>query len=99
MVVSELSGKAQTVLGSVAPEDLGTTLPHEHLFITMNKTSFIEPEEATEKYLAYQPVSLQILNWLRMNSSKNLDNGTIDVEETAIDEVMIFKKNGGGTIV
>lgn len=99
MVVSELSGKAQTVLGSVAPEDLGVTLPHEHLFITMKKTSFIEPEEATEKYLAYQPVSLQILSWLRMNSSKNLDNGTIDDEETAIDEVMIFKKNGGGTIV
>ncbi len=99
MTKSELSGKAQTVLGPVAPEHLGVTLPHEHLFITMKKTSFVEPQEASEKYLAYQPVSLEILGWLRMNSAKNLDNGTLDDEETAIDEVMIFKKNGGGTIV
>ena len=29
------TGHAQTVLGLVAPESLGLTLPHEHLFVDL----------------------------------------------------------------
>ena len=31
--VSEVTGKVQTVLGTIDPVDIGVTLPHEHLFM------------------------------------------------------------------
>lgn len=98
MVASEISGKVQTVLGLIAPEDLGVTLSHEHIMIDFS-VSFVEPAVATEKYLAYQPITLQNLGWLRMNYHKNLDNTRLLDEETAIDELLLYKRNGGGTVV
>ena len=32
---NDLSGKVQTVLGPIEPEDLGITLTHEHLLIDL----------------------------------------------------------------
>lgn len=96
MVVSQ-SGKVQTVLGLVEPENLGITLPHEHILLDYSK-EFVEPMAASEKYLAYQPVTLQNLGWILMNYNKNLDNSRLTDEETAIDEVLLYKRNGGLTI-
>ena len=31
MSATEQTGKVQTVLGLISPEELGVTLPHEHL--------------------------------------------------------------------
>ncbi len=98
MVASEILGKVQTVLGLIAPEDLGATLTHEHILIDYS-VSFVEPTVATEKHLAYQPVTLQNLGWLRMNYQKNLDNCRLLDEKTAIDELLLYKRNGGHTIV
>lgn len=98
MVASEISGKAQTVLGPVAPENLGVTLPHEHILSDFS-ISFTEPAEATEKYLAYQPITLETSGWLRMNHDRNLDNVRLLDEEVAIDEVLRYKRSGGLTIV
>ena len=96
MVASEVRGKVQTVLGTLVPEDLGVTLPHEHILATFD--SFVQPTVATEKHLAYQPITLQNYGWLRMNWEKNLDNWRLVDEETAIDEVLLYKRNGGVTI-
>lgn len=60
MSIDGLIGKAQTVLGKIAPETLGVTLPHEHL-ITDITTYFIEPSEGTAKAMAHHPVTLDIL--------------------------------------
>ena len=97
MVKSKLSGKVQTVLGLVAPEDLGVTLPHEHILVDLS-VYFVEPTVATEKHLAYQPVTLQNYGWVRRNYMKSLDNSMLTDEETAIDELMLYKRNGGRTI-
>ncbi len=97
MVASAISGKVQTVLGCIAPEDLGITLPHEHILMDFS-ISFVEPTMATEKHLAYQPITLQNYGWLRMNYNKNLDNSKLLDEETAIGEVLLYKRNGGLTI-
>lgn len=94
----ELTGKAQTVLGLVKPEDLGITLPHEHLLISM-AVWFSEPKEASRWYLSRQPVSLENLSWVRSNVYNNLDNVLLLDEEMAAKEVMHFKLAGGNTIV
>ena len=52
-----LSGRALTVLGAVDAASMGVTLPHEHLLIDF-AVMFKEPAAASDKGLAYQPVTL-----------------------------------------
>src|SRR5439155_193545 len=66
-------GQIQTVLGAVAPEAIGVTLPHEHLLIDF-KVMFAEPAGASDKGRAWEPVSLANLGWVRQNFNANLDN-------------------------
>jgi len=95
---SELKGKVQTVLGLISPEDLGITLPHEHL-ISDGTTWYCDPDEASEKRLARHPVSIDILWWLRYHPFQNWDDQQLLDERTAIDEVLIYKAYGGKSIV
>ncbi len=98
---TESSGKVQTVLGLIPPESLGITLPHEHLLIdqTLGGVYFIEPESPAERALAHQPVCLENLSWVRYHTKDNLDNQILDSVELAIKEAMLFKLEGGCTIV
>ena len=98
MAISELIGKAQTVLGPISAEDLGITLPHEHLVVDLSAW-FVEPAPASQRILAYQPVSLENLHWLHYNSASNLDNLRVWEEEVIISEVLHYKQAGGSTIV
>lgn len=95
---SEIKGKVQTVLGPIPPEELGITMTHEHLLCD-GSTWFREPEEASEKKIVHQPVSIDILWWLRYHPFQNLDDLQILDEQTAIDEVQIYKAHGGNSIV
>ena len=95
---SDLADKVQTVLGLIPPAELGITLPHEHL-ICDGTTWCSEPEEATEKRLVRQPVSLEILWWLRYHPFQNRDDLQLLDEKTVIDEVLIYKALGGRSIV
>jgi phosphotriesterase-related protein len=99
--VKELAGKVQTVLGLIDPEDLGITLPHEHLLIdqTCGGVYFTEPEEASQKIMAHQPVTLANLSWVRYHMIDSLDNRRLLDESMAIKEAMLFKLQGGKTIV
>jgi phosphotriesterase-related protein len=94
----ELSGKALTVLGAVDGAALGVTLPHEHLLIDF-AVMFREPAAASEKGLAYQAVSLSNVGWVRQNFNANLDNLRLLDEQTARDEIMLFRHAGGQTVV
>lgn len=98
MPISKFAGKAQTVLGWIDGNDLGVTLPHEHLLIDA-RFNYSEPSEASEKFMAYKPVTMEILSWLRYHSAENLDNCQTLDEQEAVDEAMLFKKAGGETIV
>jgi phosphotriesterase-related protein len=97
-MTNALAGKALTVLGPVDADHMGVTLPHEHLLIDF-EVMFKEPAAASEKGLAYQPVSLSNLGWLRQNFNANLDNLRLLDEQTAQDEIMLFKRVGGQTVV
>jgi phosphotriesterase-related protein len=92
------AGKVQTVLGLVDPESLGITLPHEHLLCDLS-SYFIEPTEASRKGLAYQPVTLENLSWIRRQYFKNKDNLQFNDKNLAIKEALLFKYAGGKTIV
>ena len=95
---SELSGKAQTVLGMIEGKELGVTLPHEHLVFD-GKFMVAEPSGASERGLANKPVSLENLSWLRYHPYMSMDNMRLLDEQEAINEAMIFKQAGGNTIV
>src|SRR5262245_26723075 len=91
-------GQIQTVLGPIAPEALGVTLPHEHLLIDF-KVMFAEPTAASDKGRAWEPVSLENLGWVRQNFNANLDNLRLLDERVAEDEIRLFKRAGGQTVV
>ncbi|HEY7436790.1 MAG TPA: aryldialkylphosphatase [Methylomirabilota bacterium] len=93
-----LSGQAQTVLGPIAGEAMGITLPHEHLLIDF-EVMFKEPANGSERGLARQPVGLANLGWVRHNFSSNFDNLQLLDERVARDEALLFKHAGGQTFV
>jgi phosphotriesterase-related protein len=101
MTDSALSGKVQTVLGTIEPECLGVTLPHEHFLIdqTLGGVYFVEPESLSERALAHQPVTLENLTWVRYHTKDSLDNQVLDNVDMAIKEALLFKLEGGSTVV
>lgn len=92
------TGKVQTVLGPVDPQAIGPTLTHEHLFIDF-QVAFHPPTEASQLALAYAPVSLENLGWVRLHWNSNLDNLRLWDEATAIAEALRFQRMGGSCIV
>jgi len=98
MSTLKLTGKVQTVLGAIAPERLGITLPHEHI-ICDGTSWFVEPSEATAKAMAHHPVTLDILWWLRYHLFQNWDDVRLLDEQEAIGEILRFKYAGGNSIV
>ncbi len=98
MKQTDLTGKVQTVLGAVDGKSLGITSCHEHIIWDMS-AYFVEPEAASERALARQPVSMENLYLIRPRPHINIDNMVQTDEKTAINEIMHFKLAGGGTLV
>ena len=92
------SGNVQTVLGTLDARDMGITLTHEHLLCDAS-FMFVEPEDAIQKALAYAPISIENLEWIKRNQNRCLDNLKLLNEELTIAELLRFKKEGGGTVV
>ena len=97
-MTSSMSGKIQTVLGPINPEELGITMSHEHLLIDF-RVVFEDPKSQHRLTLASEPVSIGILGWLSYNWRSNLDNLLLDSEDTAIQEASRFARLGGRSIV
>ena len=98
MTPCDLTGLAQTVLGPVRPEELGPTMTHEHVLIDF--TSILQPpEDPSNPGPAFEPVSMENLGWVSYNYFSNRDNLLLKDEETAIRELMLYKRAGGGTLV
>jgi phosphotriesterase-related protein len=87
-----------TVLGPIAPEQLGVTLMHEHLLLDATPW-FREPETGSMRGIAHQPVSIEILGLLKHDPFLCRDNCELLDEETAIAEVRRFRLAGGDTVV
>ncbi|MEE6466787.1 hypothetical protein FKM82_007049 [Ascaphus truei] len=96
--MSTLSGKVQTVLGPIHPNQLGYTLTHEHLTMTFN-CCYCPPPEGQEA-LSEEPIAMKNLFWLKQNPYSNKENLLLNQEVEAIkEELLFFKAAGGGAIV
>jgi phosphotriesterase-related protein len=87
-----------TVQGVIDKEEAGIILPHEHILIDL-RNQFVEPDEVSRKFLAEQKVGLENIDILKRNPWALRDNLVINDPECAEEEVMRYKKAGGGTIV
>ena len=95
---NELRGKAQTVLGLIDPLTLGMTTTHEHVLIDF-VCMYVPPTDATLKYRGEEQVALHNVGWIRYDPFRNRDNLELMDEDTAIEEIALFGRVGGGTIV
>lgn len=96
--MSKLSGKVQTVLGLVDPEQLGRTMTHEHLTMSFECCYF--PPPAGDEAVAESPFHMQHMHWLRQNQYSCHENLLLQQETAAVrDELLAYRKAGGGTIV
>ena len=98
MSISSLTGKAQTVLGTVDGKDLGITLPHEHVLMD-GSALYVEPAESSDKGRGFQPVDMSLLSWLRYHPFENRENLQLFDEDIQTKEILLFKAAGGKTIV
>lgn len=92
------TASVQTVCGPIPVEQMGITLPHEHLLLDA-RPSWRPPREASRLHLAHRPVEPDILHELRQDPFINLDNCGLFDEHDAIEEVLHFTGLGGSTIV
>lgn len=96
--MSNLSGKVQTVLGPVDPEQLGKTLTHEHL--TMSFECCYHPPPPGDEAVAENPFQMQHMYWLRQNPYSCHENLLLLQETTAVrEELLAYRAAGGGAIV
>lgn len=93
-----LAGLAQAVLGPVAPESLGITLPHEHLFVDL-RFLYREPPAELARGHEREPVTLGNLYEVNYEWFSSLDNLSLTDETTAIEEAGRFRRDGGQTLV
>lgn len=92
------AGSVMTVLGPIRAQDMGITLPHEHI-LNDCRCWWNEPSESSRRHLADVPVHMGIIGELRMDPFVNLDNCALDDEALAIEELRAFREAGGATVV
>lgn len=97
MNAPDLSGLVLTVDGPVAPETLGATLMHEHLFVDLRRPAHARRpgEDAPE---SQEPLTLANLSAVR-NGMPNADDAVIQDVDLVASEAQAFADAGGGTIV
>ena len=91
--------RVETVLGAINADDLGLTLPHEHVVMDCSYFS-VPPTDERERGRCHAPITMQNLNWLRHNLYKSKVNTSMyNEQEAVIEDLKIFKQAGGSTIV
>ncbi|NP_001038846.2 N-acetyltaurine hydrolase [Danio rerio] len=96
--MSELRGKVQTVLGQIEPDQLGRTMTHEHLTMSF-ECSHVPPAPGDEG-LSLAPIEMKHLHWLQQNPYSHHENLLLNQELEAVkEELLCYRKAGGGTIV
>jgi len=98
-MASERTGKIQTVLGLIEPDQLGITSTHEHFLIDLLCTYYSQPEEASERWYADVPVTMDIIGGLFGRFTSNKDNLRLLDEEAATREILKYRYAGGNSIV
>lgn len=85
----------RTVLGDIAPSELGVTLIHEHLMSSL--VCYWDPADAPQ--LAGRPVRLETLTAVRQHPFATRDNLVLGSVERAGEELRPFQQAGGAAVV
>lgn len=88
----------QTVLGPVAPQQLGRSLVHEHLLIGL-ACWLEEPRDPARRHLVDAQVTPSLRGLLASDPYHCRDNLILEDCQLAIDELRHFSELGGGTLV
>ncbi|KAJ6647442.1 Phosphotriesterase-related protein [Pseudolycoriella hygida] len=92
--------QVQTVLGPINPSQLGKTLTHEHLSLDFDFFYKEPPKQLNDLFT--NEISLANLGAIRQypyGSRYNINFGDADTHRNVIEDVLLYKKYGGGTIV
>ena len=91
-------GDVQTVTGTVKSSELGVVLPYEHLL--SDTSAYISPPvEASAREIYFSPINDQVLSYVRYYGLTNQNVLRMGSIETVVNELLLFKQWGGGTIV
>ena len=63
-----MKGRVQTVLGPIAPEDMGMTITHEHILSRMPRFTDSPSEDSGRRAFFDEPVTMENLGALRFGS-------------------------------
>ncbi|XP_075225924.1 phosphotriesterase-related protein [Lycorma delicatula] len=91
---------AVTVLGPVPATQLGRTLTHEHFGLNFEKF-YVKPPSQLESYIENK-ISLENVGFIRQypySSRSNIKFSGNDVDNAIVEEMHMYKKFGGGTII
>ncbi len=91
-------GFVQTVLGPIAPSELGPTTTHEHIYIDFS-FMYRPAEDSPSQEKAEADIALENLGWIRRNYYSNRANLQLMDLETSIKEIKMYRQLGGGAIV
>ncbi len=97
MLAPGIQGMVQTVLGPIAPEALGVTLPHEHLLID-ERIMYQAPSGTSATDRALEELVPANLYELTCNWKSSHDNLLLDAESARRD-AELYRLEGGGAIV
>lgn len=93
-------GKIVTVTGPIEPSELGQTMIHEHIFVDLQPWwRAPEPRFSYREVAIQAPVSMNILGILRRDPYANKTNLILDEPDVAIEELLRYRRAGGGSIV
>ncbi len=98
MMISSMSGKIQTVLGTIDPGELGVTLGHEHLLVDLSRFPG-DPADSIAPEIYDQRVTLENLGYISHYHVPNVDNSRLDDVQTAIDEARMYVERGGRSMI
>jgi len=87
-----------TLKGLIDKNELGVTLPHEHIFTDLSFT-YDFPKKPEERKFAFDKVSIENLHLLKNNPGLIKNNLFLDEEDLAIKELSKFIDYGGKSIV
>ena len=87
-----------TVLGPIAPAQLGVTLAHEHCFIDL-RNQYSEPVDIERRALGRSELSLANAGILRRNPYALRDNLLLEDLTVATNELQFYAEAGGRSLV
>jgi phosphotriesterase-related protein len=91
--------KIETVKGPISPDELGVTLPHEHVLIDLSASHLSPVFDSRRSALFDAPVSMRILGELRRSFTISKDNLKLTDVDVAVEELGLYRDAGGMSLI